>query len=124
MVVDANSIAVYKDIIATGLLSKRRQEVFQALGQYGPCTANELFRDWKGQNHVVQANFGARLGELRDLGVVDIAENRFCQVTGRMAKVWQISGKYPVKVDRVGVMKCPRCKGKGEVDEEQIIMEL
>lgn len=116
------SIQTYREIRDSGLLSKRRWEVYDALYEHGPCTANELFKKWKVRSFVTQQNIHPRLGELRELGVVAELEKRRCEVTGREAYVWITTDDMPVKFEKPKLYKCTHCKGKGTFTEQQTKM--
>ena len=113
------SLVTYNQIKAKNLLSQRRMEVYSALFKYGPCTANELFRDWKVSTTITQQNIHPRLGELRDLGVVTEVKQRKCGVTGRMAIVWEITNRLPRKLKKKEKHKCIECNGKGWIEHER-----
>lgn len=51
----------------------------------GNETINEMFRRTKVTSFRVQANYGARMGELRDLGYVKELPMKTCGVTGKLA---------------------------------------
>lgn len=109
------SLETLRDIEASGLLSVRRMQVYKALFEYGPCTANELFKKWKFTSHVTQQNIHPRLGELREVGVVDEITERPCEVTGRTAIVWDVNDKLPTKFDKPKIHKCKACNGTGVI---------
>ncbi len=120
MTVRRNSIRVYHEIEAEGLLSKRRWEVYSALFKHGPCTANELYRQMKAEGHVSvknqQANLTPRLGELRELGCVYEVRKRPCNVTGRKEVIeFDVTDRRPEKPWKPAKHKCPHCDGKGFV---------
>ncbi len=81
-------------ILANGLLSKRRTEIYEALVEYGPCTGNELFRRIPASKRI-NANVVTRLGELRDMGIVKEVGTRICEVTGKRVLVWETTGVVP-----------------------------
>lgn len=107
----------YNKIRNDGLLSRRRFEVYEALLQFGPCTANELFREMKYNNLVgtknQQTNLTPRLGELRDLGVVIENRERECSVTGRTVIEWMVVDKIPGKLEKTQRQICQHCNGSG-----------
>lgn len=113
----------YNKIKAEGLLSKRRWQVYDALTQYGPCTANELHarmgRTISAAN--VQSNLHPRLGELRDRGVVAELPKTHCTITGNQVHGWKVlSDKLPIEPKKIGRYKCPTCKGAGFLEEKQM----
>lgn len=113
------SIDVYNAIKNNGLLSKRRWEIYDALYEHGPATANELFKKARGFSSSTQANFHARLGELRDLGVVCELRNRECKTNGNFVIEWEVTNKLPVKYEKAKKEKCKTCDGKGYIVTQQ-----
>lgn len=113
----ATSINSYHQIKEEGLLSRRRFEVYDALVNFGPCTANELFREMRSRGLVgiknQQTNLTPRLGELRDLGVVEEVVERICEITGRVVIVWGVVDRLPSKIQKPHRHKCLSCNGKG-----------
>jgi len=94
------SLSAYKQIKEQGLLSERRLQVYSDLFRYGPCTANELYLKMDRKVKSTQANIHPRLGELRESGVVNEITQRQCDVTNRMAIVWDVNSKLPIKPKR------------------------
>ncbi len=91
------SIEVYRRIEAEGLLSDRRWEVYSQLYQYGPATAAELaekFPPSRGGRGLA-GNVHARLGELRDRGVVVEMGPRMYRITGNRVIVYDVTAKLP-----------------------------
>ncbi len=122
MTVRETSIEAYHKIAP--LLPQKRRDVYLALAEFGPCTANELFRKWKLRNSVVQANFHARLGELRDQGCVEELSERQCEVTGETVTVWAVTLNTPVKLDKPKRIKCKHCNGKGYIQTQQTRFDI
>jgi len=94
------SIAAYNEIKASGLLSKRRLEIYEVLYLSGPMTANEVFRalyknDMGPEN--AASNSAARFSELRDIGVIQEIRERTCQVTGMNVIEWDVTDQLPIK---------------------------
>lgn len=97
----STSINALREISASGLLGKMQLEVYSALEQNGPCTANELFQFMERSCGPVkrnQANITTRLGELRDRGVAEEVNRRECSVTKMTVTVWDVTGNLPKKI--------------------------
>ena len=83
----STSTAAFNAIRASGMLSKRRWEAYEALHRHGPMTGQELARltgtpgMWK------------RCSELETLGLARPLETRPCGVTGRDAIVWALTDR-------------------------------
>jgi hypothetical protein len=92
------SIKCYRQIKEEGLLSKRREEVWEALVEHGPCTAGELhnFMETKNQRTMSRNLVCSRLGELKDLNVAqELLEVADCKITGRSCLVWDVVDGLP-----------------------------
>lgn len=92
------SYAAYCEIRDKGLLSERRFQVYEQLYLHGPCTTNELFhRSTLKLPSNSNVNISARLGELRDMGVVTEIRQRPCSITGMLVIEWGVTDKLPQK---------------------------
>lgn len=90
------SIAAYHEIEFAGLLSKKRFEIYKILYKYGPLTYNEVFKKIVQRDSVIaSANVGARLNEMREMGVVEEAGERLCSITGMNVILWDVTDKLP-----------------------------
>jgi hypothetical protein len=95
------SIEVYREIKENGLLSKRRQEVFEVLFKHGPMTSGEAFyimNVYKPDGALTQSR--ARFTELRNLGVIKENGTKKCNVTGKCAIVWEVTNNVPKNVPK------------------------
>lgn len=89
------SAATLHNILATGLITKQRANVLEALFEHGPCTARELQEkafDGKDFAH-------KRLPELKAQGVAQEIGTRTCAVTGQSATLWDIAPGPAVKYE-------------------------
>lgn len=93
------SIAVYHQIVAEGLLSKRRLQVYDCLYKHGPMTQNETYVELNVPN-LQQSSIMPRFAELKDMGVIRETGKRICTVTGRTVLEWDVTSKLPVKKDK------------------------
>ncbi len=91
------SIDCYNQIKASGLLSKRRFEVYEAIYKNAPCTTNEALKDIYSGSHGV----GSRTTELRDLGVIYEKGIKKCTVTGKKVIEWDLTDKLPIKPEKL-----------------------
>ena len=90
------SIEAYHKIKENGMLSSRRWEAYEILFHHGPMTCGELFSksdlvNLKGYRQ----NYVARLGELRDLGVVTEVGTKKCSITGMNVILWDVTSNLP-----------------------------
>jgi len=90
------SIDCYNQILAEGLLSKRRLEVLEAIMKNAPCTTNEATKDLPSGSHGI----GSRTTELRELGVIYERCVRKCKETGRNVIEWDLTDKLPIKIKK------------------------
>lgn len=97
----------YQAIRDSGLLSRRRWQVYYVLYMYGPMTGGEVFRAYQdtfGINAPTNSNVTTRLGELRESGVVKELGTKICDVSGQNVILWATTDNLPkklVKEDRV-----------------------
>jgi hypothetical protein len=96
MKVRQTSIDCYNEIKQTGLLSKRRLEVYEALLYSAPCTSSEAIRNAKTTFGVFGVS--SRFTELRDLGVIYERGEKECSITGRNVIEWDLTDKLPVNI--------------------------
>ena len=79
----------YDNIKASGMLSKRRFEVYQTLFFVGPKTAKEIDQCHR------KTGAWKRLSELRELGVVQEVGTTICPVTKQRVILWDTTNNYP-----------------------------
>ena len=110
-----------------GSFKTRGEQAYSYLKQYGPMTSNELFEMVK---HTFptsyRQNMVARLGDLRDKGLVRQIGERTCNVSGELVYVW---GVVPEGVSttalKLEVLQIKLERAKAKVSElEQQIAEL
>jgi hypothetical protein len=89
------SIDCYNQIKESGLLSKRRLQVFEAMLGQAPCTAGEIER-FMNKFYGVRGGW-KQLAFLRDSGVVYEVGTTTCSVTNRKVIEWDLTDNLPVK---------------------------
>jgi len=97
------SIAAYHEIKDSGLLSRRRWEVYDVLFRKGPLTANEAFVAFakeSGRALLFDSNTRARFTELRDMGVAVELGVRQCSITGMTTILWDVTDRLPVALPK------------------------
>lgn len=93
---------VYQQIAKSGLLSKSKFETYDLVYKHGPLTSAELHQ-MATQNMVdakVRSEYHPKINELRCQGVVAAIGKRKCNVTGKIATLWKITGRIPKKEER------------------------
>ena len=87
------SIACFHQIKSTGIISKRRLEVLEAISKTCPCTTSEAI------SAISTSSFGigSRFTELRDMNVIYEVGTRKCTITDRNVIEWDLTGNMPIK---------------------------
>lgn len=115
------SIDAYNAIKDSGLLSKRRFEVYAVLFEHGPLTGGELSELLpKKISRTIGSNVHARLSELTERGVVMEIGYRICSVSGQRVILWDVTNNLPSKIKKIKKQKCIRCGGKGFIEENRM----
>jgi len=105
------SIDCYHQIKKEGLLSKKKLQVYEALIDIAPCTAQEL-ESYLNKNINVRGGWKL-LSVLREQGAVVELGSRKCNITGRNVIEWDVSDKLPNKL--------PNKLTKNKVDVNKVI---
>jgi len=98
MPVRQTSINAYRTIQASGMLSKRRWEIYDVLFQHGPATATELYNKMPpsaGYRSLLARGFHTRLRELVLLGVAYEVQERICNATGVQVIEYDVTANLP-----------------------------
>ena len=111
MPVRDTSIQAYREIEESGLLSRRRFQVYQWLYRNGPATAMAVARGLAPEN-TNHASYTPRVTELRNRGVVVEVGVGVDLVSGKSAILWDVNSNLPVTPEKK--------KTKVEVLEEEI----
>jgi hypothetical protein len=95
------SIECYNQIKASGLLTKARLQVYEALYNIGkPSTAREIFATM----NIVKFE-ATRLTELRKMGAIYEVSTRKCSITNKNVIEWDLTDKLPVKLKATQTIK-------------------
>lgn len=95
------SIETYRAIKESGILSQRRMEIYEVIFEYGPMTSAEVFMVLNKNNKArAITSSRTRFTELRDMGAFYEAGERVCNITGRKAIVWDLTGKMPKEYEK------------------------
>jgi hypothetical protein len=93
----------YDRLIASGRLGGLHRDVVTAVYNREPCTSAEAFEEMRErgvyENPISQSR--ARFTELRDLGVLLELGEKICNVTGRYAIAWGLTGNPPVDKETI-----------------------
>lgn len=100
------SIQAYQQIKNSGLLAKRRLEVYSWLFDHGPATASEI------ENGMKRRHANKRLSELRDQGVVEEVGQKICMVSGYEVILWDVTGLLPKPFKKSSQTKSSRLEAE------------
>lgn len=119
------SIEVYHQILAEGLITKREQEVYDALFRFGPLTGKEIVKVARMSGSTGQSDsLVPRLAQMREKEVVREVGERKCSVTGRNAILWDVTSKLPKKAQQGCAVKMKVLKPTFNVVEVTDRLEL
>ena len=90
----------YRNILQSGLLGKRQQQIYDILYRFGPLSSNEIWAKLKEEQGVMLASHGAgsRLSELREMGCVSEVGDICDPITKMRVTQWDITGRMPTKL--------------------------
>ena len=95
------SIQTLNEIKASGLLSRRRMEVYEVLFYHGPMTQNETVRYYQrvypGCN---AAGWNARFAELERMNAIQEVGRKNDEISGHEVTVWDVTSRLPVPLDK------------------------
>lgn len=98
------SIDAYKKIKADGTLSKRRLEALEAVVFTGGNKTHNELQKWLCDTYPTlyppnyRNNMVARLGELRDRGVIRETGERECTLSGIRCITWESTDEQPLEI--------------------------
>ncbi len=121
MTVRETSALAYQSVMDSGYIGKKQKEVYAGLFRHQNSTGSELYSALGWNRNPSHSNIGTRLGELRDMGVVDELPKRRCKITGHLAIEWQTNDAHPRKPTQTTKIKCPTCKGKGHLEQGRLL---
>ena len=92
------SALAFQRIQEDGLLGRLQLQVYSALYHHGPLTALEVCRHLGRLS--LQVSVSPRMAELKRMGAIEEAGERVCDVTGKTAIVWDVTGAVPTKLTK------------------------
>lgn len=111
----------WKLVAESGLLGGKHLTIYEMVGRYPDCTANEIFLKLKYLGKIrgeFDSNTHSRFTELRDMGCIEEVQRRPCSTSGRLAVTWEVTGRHPIENWR------QVAKGKGRRPLEDTILDL
>ena len=88
-------IEVYHAIKDSGVLSKARIRVLEAVYLLQSCTSGEAYSIMRSEFNGALPQSRARFTELREMGCIRENGTRSCKITGRRVIVWEPTGLFP-----------------------------
>jgi hypothetical protein len=111
----ATSIKSWQAMVDSGELEGQIAKVLHAVIEHGPGTSSEIFKAAKIGGNINLHR--ARLSELQERDLIRETAQRHCSVTGRLALVWEFTGREkPLHVER----KRGKAKAMVELAKEAI----
>lgn len=94
------SLDVYKKILASGLISKRRREIVEILWENVALTGNQISKIHKERHNTnsFSENVKNRITELEQMGVITVVGIVSCPLTKNQVNLYALSGNLPVKL--------------------------
>lgn len=114
------SIEIYNKIKETGVLSRRRFEVYGVLFENGPLTGGQVKKILVSKQYVngVSETVRNRITELVKMGAVKELGSVPCPVTGNTSILFDVTANYPKKIKTKPKQLCLICNGTGFVESE------
>ena len=96
------SIQAYNEIKASGLLSKRRWQVYDIVFRHGPLTGIQVIQIYQTEYDTIldSGSIKTRLSELRERGVLEELGETACPVTGNNVILWGVTDSLPQEVTK------------------------
>ena len=94
------SLDVYKKILASGLISKRRKEIVEILWEHTALTGNQISKIHKERHNTnsFSENVKNRITELEQMGVLYVVGIVSCPLTKNQVNLYALSGNLPIKL--------------------------
>ena len=115
------SIEAYHTIKENGLLSEKRQRVYEILFNHGPLIGAEVAEIYKRKfgRTAASETIRNRLTELRNAGVVSEVGRSIDSNTAMKVILWDVTDKLPIKPGKTKITKCEHCDEKGFIKSTQ-----
>ena len=95
------SIDTYYKILNNGMLSKRRQEVYEEIYKNGPASIADVRQRFRSFNpEMSDSSVSTRFSELERLGVIEEVGKKKDERTGNECTLWDITNNLPVKLKK------------------------
>jgi len=97
------SIAVYRDLEASGALSRLRLLVAADIAEHGPTTQAETsirLQAIRGGRANYKDSYQQRFAELQAMMVIEAVGERTCSVTKKNCIEWDLTGRMPIEREK------------------------
>ena len=95
------SILTFQRIKESGMLSKRRFQVYEELFHYGPKTIGEVRQKFRSVHpKMSDSSISSRFSELERMNVVTTVGFKDDENTGNRCTLWDVTDNMPVKLDK------------------------
>jgi len=95
------SIDTYHTILNNGMLSKRRQEVYEEIYQNGPKSIADVRQKFRNINpEMSDSSVSTRFSELERLGVIQEVGKKKDERTGNECTLWDVTSNLPIKFEK------------------------
>jgi len=112
------SIQAYLESLKNGLITKRRYQVAQLIGQMQPVSANNLVRHTRELGFQGnQTGLNARFSELEKQDVIEKCGEVVDSVSKKRNGIYRLTLREPVKLKKPKKIKCVHCNGKGFIEQ-------
>ena len=115
------SIEAYKQIRESGLLSRRKFEVYEYVFHHGPVTARQAVKELckiRGEGVAIAfGSYATRFSELRNHGVLQEVGETVDLETKQTVILWDVTRELPRKPKKPTKVKCHHCDGRGYFEQ-------
>jgi len=91
------SLETFKMIKESGLLSKRRWQVYEFIFNNGPCSARDVHKALTKSKGANSSTFMSRVTELKEMGALKEVGIRKDSETNQKVTVWDVTKEIPEK---------------------------
>ena len=99
MVRDTSSLA-FRSVMKSGLVSKRRKQVYEYVYKNGPVTCRQAMKDLAKQFVLGGSSFSTRFSELKRQGLIHEVGSTNDPDTGHKSILWDVTNNEPKKLEQ------------------------
>lgn len=98
MITRKTSVDAYNQIMKSGLLGKRKRQVYDYIFHNGPCTAKEMASELSATVGGRADSFQPRCNELRICGLLEEVGTAICPVSKKEQILWDVTSKVATSI--------------------------